>query len=730
MAESRTSPRATWMKSIGSVVYGLLAGSLTLVVAARFYGSLRLQTLHALHWASPDRFHELMGRDAGPWSAPLDDVFIHFDFARATARGFPFEWIAGNGYSSGGTSLLYPFILAIGYRAGFLDLRLMEWAAVVACVCTFATLLAARRLTSALPTPAAFLLPFGFLSVGVLNWTLFSGMEVALLLALWGGAYVAYEDIRENAPTDTRRQCLWRCGVLGVTSGLITATRPEGVAAVSVLALAAGLGVLRGRGLSPSRARLGDVIRTLLPTLALAVLPSTVVLLGHAIANHVLTGEATAAGALVKLEAHDPYLTPEAVRAAWWFHVKYQVLRVTQYHFSDQPIYGWIVWLLAAAALTMRATRRPAAILWASALLWILLVAANGQVRWQNERYSMPAVAWILLTASLGTGGLLARAYEFRARLRGPILAITTVAAVVAFAVHQRPRFRDQVWFFGRAARNILDQHVIVGTRLRFEMVPPPTRVLVGDAGAVPYVSDLPALDIIGLGGFRRLPFARATRQHVGAALELIERLPVEDQPDFLAIYPGWWGDLPLWFGTKVGEVPVRGNVICGGPSKVLYRANWEPLRASSTPFSLRSGERVVDSLDHGDILSESEHRYRLEGAPGYVNMKLLSSPVGGKPLWDAGRVIDAGAIEAFRLEGLDPRRPARLIVRAAPTEELVFEVFVDRSKAGRLHLKPSDSWVEATLELPTVFRSSIEIRLGASSRERVLYHVFVVQRR
>lgn len=30
--------------------------------------------------------------------APLDDVFIHFNFARAAAAGHPFEWIAGEGY--------------------------------------------------------------------------------------------------------------------------------------------------------------------------------------------------------------------------------------------------------------------------------------------------------------------------------------------------------------------------------------------------------------------------------------------------------------------------------------------------------------------------------------------------------------------------------------------------------------------------------------------------------
>ena len=102
------------------VFYLLFAGACTLFVACRFYASLKLQTLHAYAWARPDVYPMLVKeRVLGTWSAPLDDVFIHFDFARETARGKPFQWSPGAGYSSGGTSLLYPFVLAVGYLLGF-----------------------------------------------------------------------------------------------------------------------------------------------------------------------------------------------------------------------------------------------------------------------------------------------------------------------------------------------------------------------------------------------------------------------------------------------------------------------------------------------------------------------------------------------------------------------------------------------------------------------------------
>ena len=44
-------------------------------------------------------------RAGGHVPVPLDDVYIHFGFARSAALGHPFAWIPGNGYSSGGTSL-------------------------------------------------------------------------------------------------------------------------------------------------------------------------------------------------------------------------------------------------------------------------------------------------------------------------------------------------------------------------------------------------------------------------------------------------------------------------------------------------------------------------------------------------------------------------------------------------------------------------------------------------
>lgn len=701
------------------VLYALFAAACTLWVARLFYSSLRLQTLYTVIDAK--NFAERVGQP-GPWSAPLDDVFIHFDFARSIARGHPFQWSEGNGYSSGGTSLLYPFVLAFGYWIGFRELTLMLWAALVACVSVFGLLLVSRRLFSGLPRWTSYLAPPVLLSVGALDWSLFSGMEVAFFLGVWGGALAAWDEL--TAPRAPGASTRTRALLLGAWSALVVATRPEAALIVALLSSSAAAAMWRREG---RRAAAWTLMGT--------AVPGALVVIGHAIANRMLTGDSTAAGALVKLELYHPYLSAREVWEAWKFFVGYQVLRVTQYHFSDGPVTGWFIWALGLFALVPARTRRYAALLWASALVWVLLTALNGQVRWQNERYTMPAVAWLLLAAALGAAALLAGAWRWAERRRSVHVAgaLVAIGSLTFFAIHQRPRFRDQLWFFGRASRNILEQHIRTGWELRYSLHPTPRRVLLSDAGAILYASDLPSLDLIGLGGYEQLPFARATPQGLGAALELIERMPPSKRPDVIATYPSWWPLLVLWFGDRVGEVPVRGNVICGGAAQVIYRPDWSPFDLSGAPLALAPGEHVVDALDVADIVDEKAHDYRLSARNvGFVDMKLLAHPTQPeRTLWDAGRVVNPGVAQEFVLRGFEPDRAARLAVRIAPPEAGAIAVEVDGWRAGVIEFPASDAWLEPSLTIPAGrVGESLRLRLVPTRGETIVYHVWATQAR
>jgi hypothetical protein len=732
-------------------IYAVWAAVCTLASARLFYGYMLKQT-------------------SGEWSAPLDDVFIHFDYARATASGHPFEWVIGNGYSSGNTSILYPFALALGYAGGFHGERLMIWAAIVAAVCVFGTLLVARELLLDLGVArgrggdlwaraASFLLPAFFLGLGSLDWSLWSGMEVAFFLGTWAVALHASRSLDRATRSDVAKRS-WLVGLAGAAMVL---TRPEAATTIAAFGVASSITLLPRIGAK----------RAVLALVRVAV-PSVLVLVAQAFANHHFTGEWSANGAIVKLAVNNPFLTPEEKLADYIFNLKYAVLRNVEYHFTDKPAFGFIVPALAFAAIAVKETRRTALLLWAQIAGWMLIVAFNGQVRWQNERYTMPAVAWLLLVACVGVVGLarksgrpnavttivlgalvlqavgvatrepgtnpelrygwltaLVAGVALAVALRLWALRLACVAAALFFAHdHQEHNFRDQKWFFGRASRNIRDQHLVAG---RWLAELKPRRILVGDAGALIYASERPGLDIIGLGGFHRLPFARAGVHGLPATLELMERIPDAERPDVLAIFPTWWGVLPTWFSSDVlARFPVEGNVICGGYEDVVYRADWHLLGTGESPRRVPSGEAVKDTVDVADLVSEKEHDYVFPTpAGGWTDMKILADPADGRrDMFDGGRRIAAGKSERFVLRNLTPGKPAHLIVRSAPDAVARVFVRVFGKAIVELELERANGWVEGEVAIPAD-RVGAEIAIEMWNQgpgDFVDYHTWVTQ--
>lgn len=116
---------------------------------------------------------------------PVDDAYIHFQYARQAAVGEPFVYNTGQDPSSGATSLLYPFVLAIGSKLGFTGLSLGYWACLVGALALFASALIVRAasLAAGLPQWPAILMGLSVAAWGPLVWHAFSGMETALVVA-------------------------------------------------------------------------------------------------------------------------------------------------------------------------------------------------------------------------------------------------------------------------------------------------------------------------------------------------------------------------------------------------------------------------------------------------------------------------------------------------------------------------------------------------------------------
>ncbi|MFO0547406.1 MAG: hypothetical protein U0271_03405 [Polyangiaceae bacterium] len=671
----------------------------------------------------------------GIWSAPLDDTFIHFDYARSFARGRAFEWSNGNGFSSGATSWLYPMLLAPGWALGFRELDLMQWALGVAVLSLFVFFLGAARLVSSSPAghplrvdaessarpfggAVKYLVPPAVLSLGALDWSLFSGMENALHLGVWGVAAIAWA--RAAGRARHGRIAVYRSALaLGAASVLLVLTRPESIVCALVFAVSGAFACARVvPGALESR-------RLPLAFASISFGAPLGVLLLQALVTRALTGEWSAAGAITKLLTHDPYLPVSRMPAEYAGIFKYLVTRLVHYHFSDALPYGYIVPALGVVPFAIPRLRHVAATVWVQVLLWLAIVSFNTQARWQNERYVMSAAAWLLVLAVMGLGVLASHIGDtLRGRLAwGGRLAIAGLAAALYWG-HQRPRLRDQIWFYGRACRNIHDQQVTVGEQLG-RLTPKPHRVLVGDAGAILYASDLPGLDIIGLGGYRDYPFASAHRAGLGATIELIERMPPAERPDMMALYPEWWGEFPTVFGHRVAEVTVVGNVICGGPTKVIYTADWAPLENGSRP-AITDGA-VHDDLDVADLVSERAHDYdRGPRERGEISWRVLPATSDrARDVFDAGRAFPAGARESMRV-GLPPDG-GRVVVRTVTTVRFTLRASLDGKDLGVIEIIPAEGWSEASLPLPAGLPRAGRLSLIAD-HDWVDYHVWITR--
>jgi hypothetical protein len=609
-----------------------------------------------------------IARTGGAFPVPLDDVYIHFGFARSAALGHPFSWIPGNGYSSGGTSLIYPLILAPAWAVGFRGARLAVFAALLAVACVVDLGRSIRDLLARAkaPTWVAAVAPVLVIAVPLVDWSLFSGMETALFAAILGRALVATERAGGSASPGERGRAQLVAGVWGA---LLIATRPESAPLALLLGLASAYGA---RSLA------------LLPSLARSIGPSLVFLGGQAGVNWLLTGEIAAAGAVRKLLGSNPYVTPLEIAG----EVIKNLVALREAALSSAlggPLVSWIVPLLGVVAVIDRRSRRLSIPLLVGAYTALLLVSLNSTARFQNLRYAVPTLLMLLAAAALGVGAI--------ARLRwGCVMAAAALAAAVIAPAKWFPK---QIDYFARSSGNIEEQQAEVARRLAAE-VPRRNRVLVGDAGAIPYLSGLGAIDGLGLGGYRGMPFARASVHGIPAVVELIERLPRSERPDVMALYPSWWKGLADVFGTRDFGVKIQDNVICAADEKVVYTPDWSTL---GEPGEVREG--AVDELDVADLVDERAHRYEVS-APrgGWVVGEILADGA-GKRRFDAGRIVPEGRHDAFIVDARVVHRDAVIVFRTSGGGPGLIRVDIERggqiveSREVAYPERPAGSWSE-----------------------------------
>lgn len=605
----------------------------------------------------------------GEPAVPLDDSYIHFNYARSFARLEPFSYAPGAPPSSGATSLGWVLALSLGWLVGFRELSIIwvAWALGWLCLGLLAwdTLRVARRFAR----PAiAWTAPLMVLCFAPHSWFAASAMEVIPLAWLLMRSARLCLDYAEAEPA------LRRAAPALITCTAAAITRPEGVLAAGWVCLTLSIYGGRARRLAP--------LALVGPFVSPAV-------------NWLLTGQALSATAQAKLLSTGPYATSDTLWQAQLHNLKIFFNTLLNGELWAQgvipPGHAWLP-VVAVLALPLAARRRPLA--WVVILtfaLGALLPTSYWTFLVNRLRYLWPfAAAWLIALVGLcelvarGLAWLAARPLLAR-RLPGWVAtrgaALTGVALGIWLAWSLARGYPDALRDLVVSARGVHAQQVSLA-RWAKATLPPGATIGVNDAGAIAYLSDHPTFDLVGL---TTPGEARAWRAGPGPRFERYEH--EVELPPYLILYPSWLQVEPV-LGRELTRRSVYYATILGAPEMVAYETRRDLLRSGEAPPGPGS---LLDRLDVADLTSEAAHGYELFFAhEGTSDVRVHGQRA------DGARTHRRQ--ERFQLE-LAPG--GRLWLRAGAEAPLALSVRVAGREVGRFALS-GVPWEEVHLTLPS----------------------------
>lgn len=634
-----------------------------------------------------------VGYNRGSLVPPLDDVYIHLQYARQFGDGEPLRFQPGAEITTGASSLLWMVLLGAAHAVGFDGRWLLAVAVVggvvgVACATGFTSAAATRLGGRAAGWWAGLLTAL----CGPLLWGGASGMEVGLLAALTTGTLLSY--LRERP----------RFRATPVVAALLALTRPEGFLLAAAFTAAMAWTLLR-----PAP---GPAARAGRPwgRLALVAVP-VVVFAGQLLLYRVLTGTSQANGVLAKSWLHTGFLRQPLEVAD---HVQRNVAAIlaSLSGLSGQDVLAPLALVLAVLGVAVLAARRErvlAVVLGGGLASVVLAVATLTTAMWQDLRYLQPFLPLLLLLVVLGAG------------LVGNRAARTGLLAVVLlFALAATPAWALRL---GQQASAMREGPVSVAQWIAGN-VPPGDAVAVNDVGAAAWFGGHRTVDLVGL---TTNGMAAPSLNGPGTLYEALRALPGPERPQWFAVFDRW-GGVPVADLGRAGLLGAEPVITFGlaGPARPIsasapqtcqldrscdrvsiWRADWSAADSAQAP-DLPVPGRIVDHLNVGDMADEAAHGWTTDPPvlgvqPDSVLDRAVVAP--GRLVADSGRHVVGG--ETFTLGGTVPGRPVTLTGRigagpALPGERTrVVAVDVDGRPAGEWTLPDAQPWAQASFTVP-----------------------------
>jgi len=473
----------------------------------------------------------LIAGPVGLLGFPLDDSWIHFQFARNVAEGHGFAYNPGVPVS-GSTAPLWTLLLAGLFKAGGAS---PAWAKAAGIAAALGAAWLARRLALAWTGDTALGLTAALVTAwsAPMVWGALSGMEVTLAAFLVMATLVAHAAGRPL--------------LAAALAGLCVLARPESALLVPLLWLAGPLTARR------SAIAWGLPALILLPWVAFNVRTTGTPLPA--------TAAAKIGGGLVGLlsGARESSVT-DFLSRPWQFEREWIAwLATVNVLLPVLLVPGlWVLWQRGGRACAL-----PASLLLLHPLGMALLAPYRGPA-FQEGRYSiqlLPLAIVVAVSAFVPLASM-ARPRPSWGRVACALLLVASLASL-------GPGATRYAW----AVQNIDAMQVTLGHWIDAH-TPAGARLALNDVGAITYLGRREMIDVMGLVTPAIIPYRRDGEAGI---LRYLERAC----PDYLIIFPAWFPALSTRADlfTPIHRVKLDHNTVAGADEMVVYETAWNRWR-------------------------------------------------------------------------------------------------------------------------------------------------------
>ncbi len=477
---------------------------------------------------------------------PLDDSYIHLQYARNLLHGEWFVYNPGDHPTPGDTSPLWVLLLAAG---GLFSQNLLAVSLILGGIFYLLTGIVAYRMGERLPGPKWTALAGGLVVMftGRILWGAASGMEITLfsfcsLLGVW--LYLRGKDRGRFSLA------------AGLAMGLAANARPEGNLLFIFMLLD---WVVFKKVMSEKKFRLSDIPWSAGFIYFLLVTPYVLFSLwsaGHPAPN---TFYAT------KL----PFNWSRSLEYLWL---------VLVFFYREHPLLNLMLPVGAGVFLFKgikgSGKERDDFLIWLWPIGYLLASFFEAPIKYHFQRYLIPVLPFFILISFYGWGwifqNLPGRLKGKRWSRLGPAWAAVLVIWSGAMSLSYWPGIT------ALCVKNIEEMQVKLGYWIR-DNTRPDDLIAANDIGAIFYLSQRPVLDLVGLVNPELLEKVQGLRIPSPARDRITLQYLLEKKPAYLVIFPNWYpriaddlGDCRRAFSARLSD-----NIICAGDEMVVYQCLW-----------------------------------------------------------------------------------------------------------------------------------------------------------